>query len=217
MADSATHVMIATPAYNGQVHTDYVHSLMKISNTGLNFALQTVGNDSLVTRARNALIANFWHLDEFSHLLFLDADVYLDAEGLLSMITHDKDVIGAPVYLKGKDDKGNQTLNTDAEIDRLPTLQVANRVGSAVLLLSRRAVGALVDDAVRQQRVYKPGATYRCGGIADEHYDIFRTEVVNQEYLSEDYSVCYKLRALGYEIYVDTSVYTRHNGMVAFD
>ena len=209
--------MIATPAYNSQVHTDYVHTVMEIRNTGLAFGIQTIGNESLITRARNALLANFWHLEEFTHLLFLDADIYLDAKGLLQMLSYDKDVIGAPVYLKGKDENGRQTLNTNVEIDQQPALQIANRVGTAVFLLSRKAVASLVQDAIKNKRVYKINEKFQKNAVNKQQYDIFTTEIVNGEYLSEDFNLCYKLRKLGYSIYVDTSVYTRHSGIVNYD
>jgi len=54
-------------------------------------------------------------------------------------------------------------------------------------------------------------------GMATNHYDVFRVGISNGEYLSEDFWVCKELIQLGYEILVDTSVYTRHNGMVCFD
>ena len=212
-----TNIMIATPAYNSQVHTDFVHTLIEINNTGLKFALQTIGNESLITRARNSLISNFWHLENFTHILFLDADVYLDAKGLLQMLAHEKDVIGAPVYLKGKDEHGRQTLNTDAGIDQEPSLQVANRIGTAVFLLSREAVESLINDAIKDKRVYRINKKFQKNAVTDKNYDIFTTQIVNNEYLSEDFSVCHKLKSLGYKIYVDTSVYTRHSGMATFD
>jgi hypothetical protein len=43
----------------------------------------------------------FLQRPEFSHLLFLDADVQLPAAGLARLLAADKPVIGAPVALKG--------------------------------------------------------------------------------------------------------------------
>jgi len=211
------HVLIGTPAYNGMVHTDYLHSILGFVRNDIPHAVMTIGNESLITRARNTLLASFWEAEGFTHLLFLDADVFLDHQGLKKMLEHDKDVVGAPVYLKGKNDKGEQTLNTDAKLTVPPVLQSVTRVGTAALLLSRAAVKSLVGHAIEQDRVYKINKMLRREGMATTHYDIFRVGISNDEYLSEDFWLCKELVELGYEIHVDTSVYTRHNGMVSFD
>ena len=209
--------MIGTPAYNGQLHTDYLHSILNFAKNNIQFSVATISNESLITRARNTLISTFYESESFSHLLYLDADVYLDHLGLAAMIEHQKDVIGAPVYLKGKNDTGKQTLNTDANPDELPVLQSVQRVGTAAFLLSRRAVVALVEHAISEERTYTINKSLQRADMPTKHYDIFRVGIENDEYLSEDFWVCKELRELGFEVFVDTSVYTRHNGMVAFD
>ncbi len=211
------NILIGTPAYNGMVHSEYMHSLLNFLNHGIRYSVVTIGNESLITRARNSLLAKFWSSETFTHLLFLDADVFLDHVGLQSMLDHQKDVIGAPVYLKGKDEKGLQTLNTDAKPEELPALQSVQRIGTAALLLSRKAVASLVNLAIEENRTYKINKLYRQDGVPETHYDIFRVGINNNEYLSEDFWVCKELKELGYEIFADTSVYTRHYGVVAFD
>ena len=211
------HILIGTPAYNGMVHSDYMHAIFNIAKSGISYSLVTIGNESLITRARNTLLATFWKSEGFTHLLFLDADVYLDHEGLQSMLDHKKDVIGAPVYLKGKDKAGGYTLNTDAKPEIKPALQSVQRVGTAVFMLSRKAVSSLVTLATKENRTYEINKMLLREKMPSTHYDVFRVGINNNEYLSEDFWVCKELRELGYDIFVDTSVYTRHYGVVAFD
>jgi len=214
---SNNKLLIGTPAYNGQIHLDYLHSILNFTQAGIDYSLMTIGNESLITRGRNAILSTFYGNKQFSHLLFLDADVFLDAQGLVEMMAHGKDVMAAPVYLKGKDSEGRQTLNTDANPDALPVVQSVQRVGTAALMLSRAAVDALVNHAIEEQRVYQINAMLRRPEMPDQQYDVFRVGISQGEYLSEDFWVCRELKSLGFEIFVDTSVYTRHNGMVAFD
>ncbi len=211
------NILIGTPAYNGQLHVDYLHSILDFAKARIQYSVVTIGNESLITRARNSILATFHAKKVFTHLLFLDADVYLDAQGLTAMQAHEKDVVAAPVFLKGKDENGKQTLNTDANPDQLPILQSVNRVGTAALMLSRIAVDALVQHAIAEDRIYKINKMLQRPEMPDTHYDVFRVGISNGEYLSEDFWICRELRSLGFEIFVDTSVYTRHNGMVAFD
>ena len=210
-------ILICTPAYNGQIHVDYLHSLLNFSKHEIRYSVMTLANESLITRARNTLISTFWSKEQFTHLLFLDADVYLDHEGLQSMLAAEKDVIGAPVYLKGRDSEGRQTLNTDANPEITPVLQSVQRVGTAVLLLTRAAVGALIEKAIKEQRTYTLNKMLQTENMPATHYDVFRVGISNDEYISEDFWLCQELRGLGFEIFVDTSVYTRHHGVVAFD
>ena len=213
----SSNILIGTPAYNGQLHVDYLHSMLNFAKAGIEYSVVTIGNESLITRARNTLLATFDGNKAFTHLLFLDADVYLDAQGLAELIAHQKDVVAAPVYLKGRDENGKQTLNTDANPGELPVLQSVNRVGTAALMLSRHAVDALVRHAIEEGRVYGISKMLQRPEMPNTHYDVFRVGISEGEYLSEDFWICRELKALGYEIFVDTSVYTRHNGMVAFD
>jgi hypothetical protein len=53
------NIMIGTPAYGGMVHIDYVRTLFEYARAGIQFQLDTIGNESLITRARNAILATF--------------------------------------------------------------------------------------------------------------------------------------------------------------
>ncbi len=212
-----TKLMIGTPAYNGYLHTEYLHSVLAFKTMGIDFSVQTIGNESLITRARNTILAKFWLMEEYTHLLFLDADVFLDVDGLLNMLYYDKDVIGAPVALKGKNPDGSAQLNTDANPELEIKLQSVNRVGTAVFMLSRNAIGALIDDAIKNGRSYLQTVSRDPQHSGEIHYDVFQVGVSDNIYLSEDFFVCDRLKQLGFEIFVDTSIYTRHTGVVVFD
>ncbi len=215
MKPASTHVMIATPAYGGMVHMNFVLALLGFGQAGIRFAPAFLGNESLITRARNSLLSMFHHRPEFSHLLFLDADVGLAPEGLAALLRHDKDVIAAPVPLKGRDSRGARIFNFGRARGEEGPLVVVERVGSAVLLLSRRAVSALVDDAMADGRVYERMSTLMGDNGPTVHYDVFRTGVVEAEYLSEDFWVCRALRQLGFAIYLDPAIVTYHYGNMA--
>ncbi len=206
------NLLIGTPAYAGQVHIDYVSALLVFQRERIPFTLMTIGNDSLITRARNTIISAFFARREFTHLLFLNGDVHLPHEGLARMLGYGKDVVGAPVALKGVGPDGARLFNVGNTVGEDGALLVVERVGTAALLLSRAAADALVADARREQRVYERSPTQGDGSI---QYDVFRVGVVDGEYLSEDFWVCHVLRRLGFPIHVDPTVVTRHNGVVA--
>ena len=209
-----THVMIGTPAYGGMVHITYVQALLEYARHGIGYSLVTIGNESLITRARNSLAALFLAQPQFTHLLFLDADVVLPAEGLRQMLAAGKDVMGAPVALKGRDREGARVFNIGCSLGEEGDLFVVERIGTAALLLSRVAVQALAEAAEREGHVY--GSMNICPGESAPvvQYDIFRVGVEDGEYLSEDYWVCHALRRLGFQIFLNASIVTRHHGTV---
>lgn len=217
MSDSAAapHLMVATPAYGGMVHLDYALSLLELRDAGVRFALVGMGNESLVTRARNALLASFHARPEFTHLVFLDADIGVPAAGILRLLAHGRDVVAAPVPLKGVGPSGERLFNVGRTVGESGPLTLVDRVGTAVLMLSRRAVDALVDDAKADGRVYDRSSTLAGDPSTRVHYDVFRVGVADGEYLSEDFWACGTLRRLGFAIHVDPTVIVRHHGTMA--
>jgi uncharacterized protein YqfA (UPF0365 family) len=212
-ATANINLLIGTPAYAGQVHVDYVSALLVFQRERVPFTLMTIGNESLITRARNTIVSAFHERREFTHLLFLDGDVHLPHEGLARLLAHGRDVVAAPVALKGVAPDGGRLFNVGKTVGEDGPLLVVDRVGTAALLLSRAAADALVADARAEQRVYEASALAQPEGSIQ--YDVFRVGVVDGEYLSEDFWVCHVLRRLGFRIHVDPAIVTRHNGMVA--
>jgi hypothetical protein len=210
-----TQLLVGTPAYGGMVHTDFVDSILQYTNARVPFALMTIGNESLITRARNTIISAFHARPEFTHLLFLDGDVLLPADGLQRLLAHNRDVIGAAVALKGLNPDGSRIFNVGDCIGEAGDLYKTTRIGTAALLLSRKAINALIEDAIANARAYNRPSTTRGAFDAAVHYDVFRVGVVGDEYLSEDFFGCYTLRKLGFDVFVDPCVVTRHHGQMS--
>jgi hypothetical protein len=209
------NLMVATPAYGGAVQLSYLTSLLAFQAAGIAFTLVGIANESLITRARNALVSTFHARADFTHLLFLDADVGLPADGLARMIAAGKDVIGAPVPLKGHGPRGERLFNFGRCVGEDGALMLCERIGTAALMLSRHAVNALVDEARARGGVYERMSTLVGDDGVNVHYDVFRAGAVDGEYLSEDYWVCATLRRLGFAIHVDPAIVTTHHGTIA--
>jgi len=218
------NVFIGTPAYNSMVHTDFLHSIISYYEKNIPFTLMTIGNESLITRGRNSVISYFHSAVGLSHLLFLDADIYFHADGLIRLLSLNKDVIGVPVALKGFNRQTGQSVyNTGKILDEEiledgSKLYKVDRVGTAVFMLSRKAVNALVDYAQDNKNTYYPNPHTRGDTQPNiKMYDIFQVGVFDGEYLSEDYYVCRILRDLGFDVFVDPNIKVRHNGMYVFE
>lgn len=214
---SAARLLIGTPAYGSQVHLDYLHSIMSFYREGIRFTILSIGNESLVTRARNTIVSAFHHSTAYTHLFFLDADVGIEGISLKQLIAHGRDVVGAPVPLKTVRDTGERMYNYSRVLAREADglLRVAH-VGTAALLLSREAVSRLVEAAKARGDVYELRRDDAGKATEQPQYDVFQVGVRDGDYLSEDFWICQSLRDLGMEIYVDPDVRVSHSGMYRF-
>ena len=92
------HVHFAVPCYGGMVSeptmTSFLRFTLMAAKVGLNWSLDTMVNESLVTRARNNLCAKMMTNAAATHFMFIDADIRFEPEAIFGMIAADKDVIG---------------------------------------------------------------------------------------------------------------------------
>lgn len=212
--DNKINILVCTPAYSGLVHVDYVNSILDMQTKKLPISIMFLSNESLITRGRNSCISYFHEMKQFTHLLFIDADIGINAESIMQMLSHNKDVIAAPVPLKGYDQNGNKVYNvTMPELDKETGLYKVAHVGTAVFMLSRKAVDSLIVNAIKNDDIYSGNKLTRGDNKDIKHYDVFKTGVYNGVYLSEDYYVCKVLKDLGYDVFVDDKIATVHNGM----
>ena len=107
-----TKVFIGTPCYGGMITADYFKSCLRLVNEAPKHNIQlqfgTIGNESLITRARNTLVQLF--MDDpgnYTHLLFIDADIGFSEKSIFRMLDFDKDVNTSESMKKALKDKKN--------------------------------------------------------------------------------------------------------------
>ena len=107
---------ILTPCFGDICHTGYVSPLLKTVNTlnslKIDHIIEFCRNDSLVTRARNNLIARAMNDLDITHFLFIDNDIQWGAEEIIKLLCHDKNIIGGVYPIKKY--KWNKILQKDA-------------------------------------------------------------------------------------------------------
>lgn len=101
---------IGTPCYGGQCYVDYMESVMNVvkllrDEYDVETKLIFIKNDSLVTRARNNIIAKFMADPTLTHLLFIDADIGFHPIDVIKLLMDDKDIVGGIYPLKNYDFK----------------------------------------------------------------------------------------------------------------
>ena len=91
---SKCHVHFGIPCYGGQItepcFTSFLRFILMASKTGLQWSLDTMVNESLVTRARNNLMAKMMTNTAATHFMFIDADIRFQPESIFQMLSTDK-------------------------------------------------------------------------------------------------------------------------------
>ena len=139
------HIFLATPMYGGMCAGFYAQSLLQtppvLNQAGVNFSFCAMFNESLIQRARNALVSQFLKKPECTHLMFVDADISFNPHDILTMLKADKDII-AGIYPKKE---VNWHTVQMAVQQGVPVDQLKNYTGSFVVNLVGGAHQAVVD------------------------------------------------------------------------
>lgn len=211
-----TRVHIAMPCYGGMLTESTFMSFIKWANTarqlGIDWTLETMVNESLISRARNTLTAKFLDMPEATHLFFVDADIGWEPWHLLVLLNRDKDVIGGLYPMKTMPIKW--VVNGFEGAEEGPDgLQEVSKAGTGFLLMKKHVFEKMnAHPAVKQ---------YKNDIGLDPKYDkylktYFDTAVRQNRYYSEDWTFCENWRDLGGKIFVDKRVLLRHSGSYVF-
>ena len=211
-----TKVHICMPCYGGMLTESTFMSFIKWSNTarqlGIDWTMETMTNESLITRARNTLTAKFLATEGSTHLFFVDADIGWEPWHLLVLLNHDKDVIGGLYPMKSLPIKWCVNGFEGAE-EGENGLQEVSKTGTGFLLIKRH-----VFEKLKSHPAVKPFANdIGLPKELDPHMKTyFDTGVRENRYYSEDWAFCENWRDLGGRVWVDKRVLLRHSGHYVF-
>jgi len=211
-----TKVHIAMPCYGGMLTESTFMSFIKWANTArqlnIDWTLETMVNESLISRARNTLTAKFLDMPDATHLFFVDADIGWEPWHLLVLLNRDKDVIGGLYPMKTMPIKW--VVNGFEGAEEGPDgLQEVSKAGTGFLLMKKHVFDKLkTHPAVKQ---------YKNDIGLDPKYDAhlktyFDTAVRQNRYYSEDWTFCENWRDMGGRIWMDKRVLLRHSGSYVF-
>lgn len=206
------------PCYGGQINEGCFISMLKYMATAqrlsLNFTIDTMVNESLITRGRNSLVAKMLYFEPKStHLMFIDADIGFEPEEIFKLILADKDVAGG-LYPK-------KALPISYVVNKVPDsvkegnlVEVLN-LGTGFMLIKREVLEKMINA--------HPELHYQDNIGLDPKYDPFKYALFDtlidpetREYLSEDYLFCKRWRDMGGKIWADLSITLTHMGYHSF-
>ena len=239
-------IFIATPCYGGQLTEAYFRSTIRLltfcNQHQIPIAFGTIANESLVTRARNVLVAYFLQSD-FSRLMFIDADIEFQVEDVIKLIAHNKEVAVGTYPKKGVnwqriresvkqteepyDDKAIASFGSDYAIN----FKFINREAKQIAIengLIRLHDGATGFMMIKREVILKmiekyPELKYNNDlntppELNPHFYAFFDTMIdpKDRRYLSEDYTFSRRWQEIGGEIWLDPSISLNHYGSFNF-
>ena len=235
-------LMIATPMYGGmctgQFMVGVLQTINKMQSVGVQVYFVQMGNESLITRARNELTRIFLEKD-FDYLMFIDADIGFDAEAVYSLLKANKDIV-CGVYPKKevdwvsvekavangkttglKDYSGAFVMNFANELgrelhsDEVGCIEV--RHGGTGFMLIKREVLEKMKDSLPKYLNNTMAMTSDANGQEITEYFATMIEPETQLLLSEDYYFCRKAREAGFKVWAAPWVQLSHVGMFPFE
>jgi hypothetical protein len=97
-------LVILTPCYGGVCHVNYMCSLINtitlLNQLGIKIKVEFCKNDSLVSRARNNLVAKAMSDKEMTHMLFIDSDITWNPADIVKLIMCGKQLVGGLYPIK---------------------------------------------------------------------------------------------------------------------
>jgi hypothetical protein len=239
-------IFIATPCYGGQLTEAYFRSTIRLltfcNQHQIPVAFGTIANESLVTRARNVLVAYFLQ-SNFTRLMFIDADIEYQVEDVIKLIAHNKDVAVGAYPKKGVnwqriresvkqtneplDDKAIASFGSDYAINFkfLNREQKQIAIENGLIRLHDGATGFMmikrevIDQMIEKYPELKYNNDLNTPPELNPHFYAFFDTMIDpkdKRYLSEDYTFSRRWQDIGGEIWLDPSISLNHYGSFNF-
>lgn len=211
------NIHFCLPCYGGQLTEQTFMGFMKWANSanelGIKWTVETLVNESLITRGRNTLVAKFLNNPNSTHLFFIDSDIGWEPWHALAMIMRDHDIIGGLYPMKTLPIKWvvNGFENSDKSEDGF--IMEVSKTGTGFLCIKRN-----VFEKMKEHPAVKPYTNdIGLDPALNQHMKTyFDTAVREDRYYSEDWTFCENWRDLGGKVWVDTRVLLKHQGSFNF-
>ena len=240
-----TKIFIGTPCYGGMIAADYFKSCMRLvalaATKKIELQFATIGNESLITRARNTLVQLFMDGD-YTHLLFIDADLAFDPQAVIRMLDFDKDIISVPYpmktmswdkiwrRLKSKEGAVNDANDLAKAGFTFPVkvqdpnsitvekgLMELTHAPTGCMLIKRRVFKKMIEEFPHLE-IFQPTNINGKEEKKDNMYNLFDTlhDPKTKRYFGEDFGFCQRWSDIGGKVYAYIDDYITHVGEYSY-
>lgn len=225
-------IFLGIPCYACMMTNSFAASLISLQSLcaqrGVQIYMDFVGNESLIERARNILVKRFLQQPNFTHMMFIDADIGFNPESVLRLLEFDKDCTSA-VYpkksinwelVKAKVANGStediRQMGLDFNINLISNDPHINGfvkvldVATGFLMMKRGMIERMYEhykeelfavNDIQGQNVADYIAIFACS-----------IDKKTKRFLSEDYAFCRRWQEMGGDVWADISTPLSHCG-----
>jgi hypothetical protein len=249
LSKNTVKLVIATPCFGGMLHNGYFQSILDlaVNFTRLNipFEVMTIGNESLIQRARNGIVAKFMSDEGATHLMFIDADITFSWVSIVKLLLSNKELSGGcyPKKCFNWDKiKHHSVKNPNLSDDELMAKSldyvfnpIYHQEGTNVVIKLENGMASVKDigtgfmmikrSVIKKMMSKFPDTKYRNNvagygqnNMNDYFYALFECAIdpVSKVYLSEDYLFCKRWIDIGGELWLDLNTNLNHTGIIDY-
>lgn len=233
-------ILVCTPVHN-ECSIHYTQALLEFQmacikkNILVSFLLL---KSSLVTQGRNLCVANFLNMKEYSHLLFIDADIDFTSESIFEMLEYDKEVIAIPypmktlnwerIYKFRNDVKDSRELSNTGftypiKVEDKDSIKVKGNLmevthaPTGCMLIKRSVFDKMIKEYPHLQ-ISQPTIMNGEAKEKENLWNFFDTyhDLETKKYYGEDFGFCKKWTDIGGKCYCYIGRYITHVGEYQF-
>jgi hypothetical protein len=222
------HLMISTPCFNRSMYSQYVLSIFHLQKTlqeiGIKYAIDINMMESLIPRARNQSLGIFMNEGDFTHLLFIDADIEFKSEAVIDLLLSPKEVTCCAYPTKGihldklinsiKDNPDstetlfsrgyNYAFNIHKPVYIEGNLLKVRHASNGFMMIKRSIIEKL-QPKYPELTISNTRRSYKWCGL-------FCCMIKQEIYLSEDYSFCERVYENGGDVWINIDHNLSHIG-----
>jgi hypothetical protein len=244
-----TKIVFGTPCFGGMLHNGFFQSMLElaVNFTKLNipFEMMTIGNESLIQRARNGIVAKFMADSNASHLMFIDADITFSWINIVKLLLSGKELCGGcypkkcfnwdkikhqiqknpnlsddELMAKSLDYVFNPIYHKEGDnvvIKLNNGMAQVKDIGTGFMLINKSVIHKMIKKYPETKFVNNV-AGYGANNSGDYFYTLFDCciDPISRVYLSEDYLFCKRWIDIGGELWLDLSTNLNHTGIIDY-
>ncbi len=249
LSKNKVKIIIGTPCFGGQLHVGYFQSILDMAvnftKLGIAFEVMSIGNESLITRARNGIVAKFMGDKDATHLMFIDADITFSWISVIKLLICGKELCGGCYpkkcfnwdkikhhIKKNPDIKDDEIMAKSLDYVFNPcyiqqgdnvVIQLENGfakvkdIGTGFMMIKKSVVHKMMEK-YPETKYRNNVAGYGVIDISDYFYTLFDCAIdpVSKVYLSEDYLFCKRWIDAGGELWLDLNTNLNHTGLLDY-
>lgn len=195
------HILVLTPTIDGKFNAGYVSSLINTilicKERGIDVLHYAYSYDPTLPHSRNVLLKEALNF-KADAAVWIDSDIEWNPYDFLKLVESDLDVVGGTYRIKNDIEDYPLVFKSLSKEDIVPI----DGMGFGFIKMSKSAMQDLWDSC---------SIEYFDDGILFKN--VFENLVIDGNMCTEDIVVCYKLKDLGYTVYLDKNITCTHVGV----